>query len=219
MFDWRRFFLCRLRFYRKMFNWKYWLWKVSSIELADVLLHVLCAVVCSWKQCFVLFCGCYMAKKPSKMFALCDIKWVKNAQFAVLFCYQNMSFQQIAAYIKHDCHFDSPYRILCSLILMSVAKVNHKSTENIFFRRPLIFIIKNQMWLQFAIFTLTNCHFSGIFLDALSLCLLIAFVCHIHSLRMCACVCVFASIFYNDKCDKLELINSHKKQQQILARI
>lgn len=163
-----------------------------------------------------LFCGCYMKKKKhSEMLALYGIKWVKNAQFAV-FYYQNMSFQQIAAYIRHDCHFDSPYRILCFLILMSMAKVNHKSTENFFFVVRSYSSLKIKCGWSLLFLPWTTVTFWTFFSIHPLFGLLLALVCHIHSLRMCVC---FPSIFYNDKCDKLELINSHKKQQQILARI
>lgn len=126
------------------------------------------------------------------MCALYDIKWVKNAQFAAFFYYQNMSFQQIAADIKHDCHFDSPYRILCFLILMSMAKVNHKSTENIFFLVVRSYSsLKIKCGYSLLFLPSTNCHFLDIFLDSLSpLPLLLAFVCRLsHSLIAYVCMC------------------------------
>lgn len=128
------------------------------------------------------------------MFVLCAVKWAKNAQFA-FFYYQYMSFQQIAAYIKHDCHFDSPYiEFYVFLILMSIAKVNHKSTEAFFCVRPLIFIIKNQMWLKFAVFSPTTVTFGHFFsnhsLHVSSILFLSSSHTHIfiHSLRIYVCV-------------------------------
>lgn len=198
MFDWRRFFLpfsfsvsiekclkLKILAYEKFTAMNWLMYCIFYVELMEV---VFCFVVVTKKNRQRCLCCMYVSLNGQKMRSL--LFFFHSIQIWV-FSKLPPILNMIVILTLHI-----EFYVIC-LILMSIAKVNHKSTETIFFARPLIFIIKNQMWLKFVIFTLNNCHFLDIFLNSFipTACLLLLSFPSTFTHCVCVCVCYFSLSF------------------------